>query len=67
MRLVAGVGFAACVLALVMAFIPPAGYSAIGPVPYPWMVALVVVVLGAPPLAFYQFRKPSWDRRDTAA
>jgi putative glutamate/gamma-aminobutyrate antiporter len=61
--LVAGVGFAACALALVMAFIPPAGHSGIGPVPYPLMVALVVLVLGAPPLAFYQFRKPSWDRR----
>jgi amino acid transporter len=63
LRLVAGVGFAACVLALVMAFIPPAGHSAIGFLPYPVTVALVVVVLGAPPLLFYALRKPSWDRR----
>jgi putative glutamate/gamma-aminobutyrate antiporter len=63
MGLVAGVGFAACVLALIMAFIPPAGHSVIGPSVYPWLVAAVVVGLGAPPLAFYALRRPAWDRR----
>jgi putative glutamate/gamma-aminobutyrate antiporter len=67
LSLVAGVGFVACLLALVMAFIPPAGHAAIGPIPYSWMVALVVVVLGVPPLVFYALRRPSWDRRPPAA
>ncbi|MDR1187407.1 MAG: APC family permease, partial [Bifidobacteriaceae bacterium] len=67
MGLVAGVGFVACLVALVMAFIPPAGHSAVAPGAYPWLVALVVLVLGAPPLLFYQFKRPSWDRRSGSA
>jgi putative glutamate/gamma-aminobutyrate antiporter len=63
MNLVAGVGLAACLVALVMSFIPPTGHSAVAPAAYPWLVALVVVVLGAPPLLFYQFRRPRWDQR----
>jgi putative glutamate/gamma-aminobutyrate antiporter len=63
MGLVAGVGFIACLAALIMAFIPPAGHSAVAAGAYPWLVALVVVVLGAPPLLFYQFRRPRWDQR----
>jgi amino acid transporter len=61
--LVAGVGFVACALALVMAFIPPTGRAGIGAAPYPLMVALVVVALGAPPFVFYALRKPTWDER----
>jgi putative glutamate/gamma-aminobutyrate antiporter len=61
--LVCGVGFVACLAAFIMAFIPPAGHSAVAPGAYPWLVALVVVVLGIPPLLFYRFRRPGWDRR----
>jgi amino acid transporter len=61
--LVAGTGFLACLAALIMAFIPPAGHSAVAPSAYPWLVGLVVVVLGAPPLLFYQFRRPRWTSK----
>ncbi|KYJ97456.1 amino acid permease [Microbacterium sp. UMB0228] len=60
---VAGVGFAACLAAFVLAFIPPQGFTAFPAAAYPWIVGLVIVVLGAPPLLFYALRKPSWDRR----
>ncbi|MDR3107839.1 MAG: amino acid permease [Bifidobacteriaceae bacterium] len=63
MGLVAGVGFVACLAALIMAFIPPTGHSAVSPSAYPWLVAIVVVVLGTPPLLFYHFRRPRWDQR----
>jgi putative glutamate/gamma-aminobutyrate antiporter len=63
MGLVAGVGFVACLAALIMSFIPPSGDDVIPRVDYPWVVALVVVVLGGPPLLFYKFRKPGWDLR----
>jgi putative glutamate/gamma-aminobutyrate antiporter len=67
MGLVAGVGFVGCLAAFVMAFIPPTGHSAVAPSAYPWLVALVVVVLGVPPLLFYHFRRPRWDRRPRSA
>lgn len=60
---VAGVGFLACLAALLLAFIPPDGFSAFSPAAYPWIVGVVIVVLGVPPLIFYAVRRPSWDRR----
>jgi amino acid transporter len=66
MGLVSGVGFVACLAAFAMAFIPPAGHSAVAPGAYPWLVALVVVVLGVPPLLFYWLRRPGWDQRTPA-
>ncbi|WP_249521085.1 amino acid permease [Microbacterium sp. ER1] len=60
---VAGVGFVACLAAFVLAFIPPDGFTAFPAAAYPWIVGLVIVVLGVPPLLFYALRKPSWDRR----
>ncbi|MDR0431949.1 MAG: amino acid permease [Bifidobacteriaceae bacterium] len=66
MGFVCSVGFLACLAAFIMAFIPPAGHSAVAPAAYPWLVALVVVVLGIPPLLFYHFRRPAWDVRSPA-
>jgi len=66
MNLVAGVGFVACLLAFVLAFVPPQGFTAFPPAAYPWIVGLVIVLLGAPPLVFYALRRPSWDRRTAA-
>ncbi|MCR2818210.1 amino acid permease [Microbacterium sp. zg.Y1090] len=66
MNLVAGVGFVACLLAFVLAFVPPDGFTAFPVAAYPWIVGLVIVVLGGPPLVFYALRKPSWDRRSPA-
>jgi len=60
---VAGVGFLACLAAFLLAFIPPDGFSAFSPAAYPWIVGVVIVVLGVPPLIFYAVRRPSWDRR----
>ncbi len=66
MNLVAGLGFVGCLAAFVLAFIPPTGFTAFSPVAYPWIVGLVIVVLGAPPLLFYALRRPGWDRRSDA-
>ena len=66
MPLVAGVGFLGCLAAFVLTFIPPTGFSTFSPESYPWIVGLVVVILGVPPLIFYALRKPSWDRRSAA-
>jgi putative glutamate/gamma-aminobutyrate antiporter len=63
LRLVSAIGFISCALALIMSFIPPDGESAIPPSIYPLIVALVVVLLGVPPLIFYALKKPSWDLR----
>lgn len=62
-NLVAGIGFLASLAAFVFAFIPPEGFTAFPPALYPWIVAAVIVVLGAPPLIFYAVRKPAWDMR----
>ncbi|MCX4832944.1 APC family permease [Streptomyces sp. NBC_01016] len=67
---VAGIGFVASVLALVIGFVPPDQYDT-GPL---WRYLLIVggglLVLGvAAPVAFLKFRKPSWihpDHRDPA-
>ncbi|WP_306323475.1 MULTISPECIES: APC family permease [unclassified Streptomyces] len=58
---VAGVGFVASLLALVIGFVPPDQYDT-GPL---WRYLLIVggglLVLGiAAPVAFLKFRKPSW-------
>ncbi len=63
MKLVAGVGFVACAVAFVLAFIRPSGFTGLSEVAYPLVVAAVVVVLGGPPLLFYARRRPTWDRR----
>ncbi|WP_323987677.1 amino acid permease [Microbacterium plantarum] len=63
MGLVAGVGLLASLAAFVFSFIPPSGFTAFSPALYPWIVGLVIIVLGAPPLIFYAVRKPLWDMR----
>lgn len=66
MPFVAGVGFVACLAGLILAFIPPDGFTAFPPTVYPWVVGAVIVVLGAPALVFYAARRPEWDRRSDA-
>lgn len=69
-KAVAGVGFVASVLALVIGFVPPDQYDT-GPL---WRYLLVVggglLLIGiAAPVAFLKYRKPSWihpDHRDAA-
>jgi amino acid transporter len=60
---IAGVGLVACVIALIMSFFPTVSESAIPHSIYPLVVAIVVVVLGVPPLIFYAVKKASWDQR----
>jgi len=63
MNFVAGVGLVACVAAFVLAFVRPSGFTGLSETGYPLVVAVVVIVLGGPPLLFYAFRRPTWDRR----
>lgn len=65
-RLVAGVGFVASLAALVLGFVPPSGPGGIPSEAFPWVMALVIIVLGGPPLLFYALRKKSWDDRTPA-
>jgi amino acid transporter len=60
LKLFSTVGFIACILSLVMSFVPPTGESAIPIAIYPVVVLVVVVVLGVPPLIFYSIKKKSW-------
>jgi amino acid transporter len=60
MTFVAGVGFVASLAAFPLGFVPPAGLSGIPTSIYPYVLAAVILILGAPPLIFYALRKPSW-------
>lgn len=62
-KLTAGVGLGASAAAFVMAFVRPSGFTGLSAVSYPLVVAVVVFLLGAPPLVFYALRKPAWDLR----
>ncbi|MCH3967870.1 MAG: amino acid permease [Atopobiaceae bacterium] len=64
--LVAGIGIIACVIGLVISFVPSSSDTGIPDMVYPIVVALVVIVLGTPPLVFYAARRPSWDQRSDA-
>ena len=66
MNFVAGVGLVACVVAFILAFIRPEGFTGLSEVAYPIVVAVVVIVLGGPPLLFYALRRPTWDQRSDA-
>ncbi|QEA29470.1 amino acid permease [Microbacterium sp. CBA3102] len=66
MPLVAGLGFISCAAAFILAFIRPTGFSGLSDATYPLVVAVVVLLLGGPPLVFYAVRRPTWDRRSTA-
>ena len=59
-RLVAGVGFVASAAAFVLTFVGPAGFTGLDSVSYAILVAVVVLVLGLPPLVLYGMRKPGW-------
>ncbi|MFJ9431410.1 amino acid permease [Streptomyces sp. NPDC101490] len=61
-KLVAGIGFAASAAAFALGFVPPQGLSGIPPHLYPVMMLVVIVALGTPPLLFYRFRRPGWNR-----
>jgi len=64
MGVIAGVGFLACLAAFLLGFVPPAGFAAGAPGwAYPAIVALVVILLGLPPIIFYAAKRPSWDQR----
>lgn len=60
---VAGVGFLASLAGLLLGFVPPSGLSGIPTAAYPFVMGAVIIILGGPPLLFYQFRRPGWDQR----
>ena len=66
LKLVAGVGMIACALGFVLSFVPSSSDTGIPNALFPIIVAIVVIVLGTPPLIFYAVRKPSWDQRTDA-
>ncbi|WP_199176350.1 amino acid permease [Actinomyces qiguomingii] len=61
MGFVAGVGFVACAVAFVLSFVRPSGFTGLSTAGYALVVALVIVVLGVPPLVFYALRRPAWQ------
>jgi amino acid transporter len=64
MGLIASIGFLACLAAFLLGFVPPAGFAEGAPGwAYPALVAVVVILLGVPPLIFYAARRPGWDQR----
>ena len=60
---IAGIGFVAAAAAFVLAFVRPAGFSGMSSLGYALLVALVVAVLGVPPLIMYALRRTDWDLR----
>ena len=66
LRLIAGVGFIASAAAFVLTFVRPAGFTGLSTTAYAILVAVVVVVLGMPPLILYAMRKSKWDMRSDA-
>ncbi|MFI2752154.1 amino acid permease [Cellulomonas sp. P22] len=62
MPAVATIGFAACLAAFFMTFIPPAA-TPVDVGAYPWLTAAAVVLVGTPPLLLYRLRRPGWDQR----
>ena len=58
--------FVASAAAFVLTFVRPAGFTGLDSVSYAILVAVVVLVLGLPPLVLYGMRKPGWDLRSDA-
>lgn len=63
LKWIAGVGFVAAAAAFVLTFVRPAGFTGMSSLGYALLVAVVVVVLGVPPLIMYALRRPDWDMR----
>lgn len=49
-----------------LTFVRPAGFTGLSTTAYAILVAVVVVVLGMPPLILYAMRKSNWDMRSDA-
>ena len=58
---IACVGIASAVSAIVLGLTPPAGFSDIPAGTYAAIIATGVIVLAIPPQFIYRFRKPSWS------
>ncbi|MGH1526556.1 amino acid permease [Leifsonia sp. L25] len=64
MGLIATIGFIACFAAFALRIRAAEGFAQGAPGwAYPLLVAVVVIILGVPPLIFYAMRKPHWDQR----
>lgn len=60
---IAGIIFAVVVVLILMRLHNPPGLDSVS---YAILVAVVVLVLGLPPLVLYGMRKPGWDLRSDA-
>lgn len=62
--IVAGVGFAASLIAFFFSFIPPSQISVGSPIAYVIILVVLLAVFYFIPNLIYHFRKPSWDAQD---
>lgn len=62
-KFVAGIGFVASLVAFVFSFVRPSGFTSLSTWMYPVVVALVVILLGVPPIVIFHFKKSTWDKR----
>jgi amino acid transporter len=63
---IASVGIAAAISAIVLSLTPPAGYTAVRWQVYAAIVVVGVVVLALPAQLLYKFRRPAWATIDEA-
>lgn len=58
--IIAAVGIASAIAAIVLGLTPPAGYSSLSAPAYAAIVGIGVIVLAIPPQFIYRFRRPEW-------
>jgi amino acid transporter len=63
---IAGVGMAAALAAIVLGLTPPAGYTAVSDGVYAAIVVVGVLVLAVPAQLLHHFRRPEWASVDEA-
>jgi hypothetical protein len=65
-QVIAGIGMAAALAAIVLGLTPPAGYTAVSDGVYAAIVAVGVLVLALPAQLLHHFRRPEWASVDEA-
>ena len=61
MFIVAGIGFLASFIGLLVGFIPPSSIGVSDPISYALGLLVVILIVCAVPLSIYYFRRDSWD------
>ncbi len=65
LKIIASVGIAAAVAAIVLGLTPPAGYTAVSGGVYAGIVVVGVLVLALPAQLLHRFRRPEWTDPET--